>query len=124
MVSDTNQADTSPKKYQLGKKNYSYDEFMNNDILDLMGAKNMSDEEKKAAYQKILDTIEVRVFKRVDDLLEDADIPEFKKILDSKDKDAMSKFLEAKKIDLVSLFVQESFFYKVEMVGLAQNLED
>ena len=95
-----------------------YDEILEKDILDLIGAKGLSDNEKEEIYSKMLDTIMTRVLLKVDSQLTDDDVEEIKKVVEKKDKEAFLKIFKDKGIDIDDIFVQEAALYKVEMVAL------
>lgn len=96
----------------------SYEDILNKDILELMGAKNMPEEEKKNLYTKILETIQNRVIARVADSLTDEDMKKWAEI--KGDKEKATQFLADKGIDLGKLYLQEALIYKTELVNLSQ----
>ncbi len=95
------------------------DQIINGDMLELMGAKNMSPERRAALYNKALDTIYIRILARVDDTLSDAEAQEWKAIVDQGDHARNEAFLRDHKIDLPSLLAQEALIYKLQMVELS-----
>ena len=105
----------SPTKLQ----NYSYDDIINRDILELMGAQNMPEEKKKELYTKIIDTIQNRVITRIADELSEPDLQQWKKLAEEGNKDKMEEFLKSKNIDLKQLMFQEALFYKSELATLS-----
>jgi len=99
---------------------YSIEDIINKDILELMGAKNMSDEEKLKLYKKIADTIYDRVFIKIDNMLSDKDVEDWKKVLDTKDSKQIQEFLQSKNIDFMKMVLEESLIYKTEITSLMQ----
>ena len=99
--------------------NISYDDIINRDILDLMGAQNMPEEKKKELYTKIIETIENRVVSRISGELSENDLEEWKKLADEGNKEKMQTFLKSKNIDLNQLMIQETLFYKSELATLS-----
>ena len=99
--------------------NISYDDIINRDILDLMGAQNMPEKKKKELYIKIIETIENRVVSRISGELSENDLEEWKKLADEGNKEKMQTFLKSKNIDLNQLMIQEALFYKSELATLS-----
>lgn len=106
-----------------GDNDVTYEDILNKDILELMGAKDLPEEKRQELYQKMLDTIQNRVIARIADQLPDADMDQFKQIADTGDQQKMSDFLKEKDIDLAKLMLQEALIYKTEMVNLAKPLK-
>lgn len=102
----------------------SFDDILNKDILELMGAQDLPDEKKQELYQKMLDTIQNRVIADIADQLKDEEMDAFKQIVDTGDRQKMSDFLKEKDIDLAKLMLQEALVYKTEMANLAQPLKN
>lgn len=98
--------------------NKDVDDIINKDILEILGASNMSDEEKLNLYKKISDTIENRVFVRIDDKLTDVDVEEWKKVLDTADTKQIQTFLQSKNIDFMKMLIEEALIYKTEIATL------
>ena len=105
----------------MNSQQYTADEIMDKDILDLMGAQNMTPEEKEELYQKMIETIEMRVLARVDDQLSDQDVEQIKKAVEEKNKDAFFQVLTAKGIDVDKIYAEEALVYKFEMIELMNN---
>lgn len=97
----------------------SYDDIITKDIFDLMGAKNMSEEDKKNLYTKILETIQNRVVARMADKLTDADTEKWLEVKKTNDKKKMNQFWTSKGIDINKLFLQEALIYKVELAQIS-----
>ncbi|MCL5794805.1 MAG: hypothetical protein M1338_00370 [Patescibacteria group bacterium] len=100
----------------------SVEEFLNKDILELMGAKNMPAEEKGKLIKKMVDSIQMRVIARIDDALKtDANRDSFKKILTTGDNAQINKFLVSQGIDAEKLMLEEAITYKTELVALSKG---
>lgn len=99
----------------------AYEELLKTDIIDLIGGKDFTDEQKDELYNKMLDTISNRVIVKVSEKLPDNDFVELEKILESGDKEKINKFFEDKNIDIKQMFVEEALVYKVEMVTLTSQ---
>lgn len=123
-MADTNTNNNAAKKSDqiLGM---NIDDFLDADILNLLGADNMPPEEKDKIYKKMVDTITNRVILKIDDLLKtDENRNKFKKLLDANDNDKISQFLTSCNIDVKQLIVQETLIYKTELVALAQTVDE
>lgn len=96
-------------------------EFLNTDILKLMGAEKMPPEQQDRIYKKMMDTIHNRVLASLLDSLSDEQYEEFKKILDADDQDALADFAEKTNINLPQLYAEEAVLYKIEMVNLIKS---
>jgi len=110
----------------MSQPSASYEDILNKDILELMGAKDMSEERKKELYTKMLETIQNRVIVKIINQLSDEDAEAFKKLVDSGNKTEMENFLNSREIDLAQLMLAEAMIYKTEMVSLknAANKEE
>jgi len=105
------------------KKKLNPDEVIDGDILDLIGASGMSDEQKDRVYKKMMETIETRVMARVDDLLSDLEATEIKLFIETNDRERFESYLLEKNIDIAKIYAEESLFYKVELVELIKGQE-
>lgn len=94
-------------------------EILEGDILDLIGAKDLSDEKKNDMYVKMGHTIENRVIARIADSLSDEDMERFIDLSTSKPADAV-EILKANEIDVPKYITEESLIYKTELVSLFQ----
>jgi len=126
MELDTNstQSTKSDGLGQSGKVNpivEAYEELLKTDIIDLIGGKNFTEEQREELYKKMLDTIMNRVIVKVSEKLPDDDFAELEKMLEEGDKDKINKFFEDKNIDIKQMFVEEALVYKVEMVTLTSQ---
>jgi len=101
----------------------TYEEIINKDILDLMGAGDMPEEKKKELYTKMLETIQNRVIARVADSIGDEEMPKWEEIVKTRDKAKIEEFLKSKGIDIAGLYLQEALIYKTEMVNLANLMK-
>lgn len=93
-------------------------DILDKDLLDLMGAKNMSDEDKAAMYEKMATTVQDRVMLRIYDALTDKERSEFATIVDSGDAGKTNEFLLGKNLNVPKLLVQEAVLYKLEIMSL------
>lgn len=103
--------------------NWTDQDILNKDILELIGAQNLPDDKKKQLYQKMLETIQNRSITRILDQLSDNDAEEFKTILDSGDQPKADQFLKSKGIDIRQIMLQESIIYKTEMTELSKQIK-
>jgi len=118
---DISNTGSAPKKKSL--PDYTYEDIANKDVLDLLGAQNMPDEQKKEIYRVMIETIESRVIARIDDELSDEDAAKLKEILDKKDKEGFNAFMIEKGIDVTQIYTQETLAYKVELIDLMKSEE-
>ena len=106
---------------QPNTRSISYDDIIDEDILVLMGAKNMPPEEKEKLYSQMIETIQLRVLARVDDQLSDQEAEEIVKIVKSEDKAKFFEFLKGKDINIEKLYAEEALIYKIEMIELVNS---
>lgn len=99
----------------------NYQEVIEKDIFDILGAKNMSDDQKQKIITKALETIQTRAMMRISDKLSEADVSEWKKIIDSKGNTEAAKFLESKGIDVAKILLEEALIYKTELAQLMKK---
>jgi len=99
-------------------------DIIDKDLLELMGAQNMPEEQKAELYQKMSDTVQNRVFARVDDALDEQGKQEFSRLLDEGDSNKINEFLQGKGIDVNKLLVEESLTYKMEMMSLFKKSKE
>jgi len=101
---------------------YSYDDILNKDILELMGAGDLPEEKKQEIYTKMLATIQNRTIARIFDQLSPEDGEKLKQLLDSNNKTEIESFLKSKGVDIAKMMLEEAIIYKSELVGLrSQN---
>lgn len=98
-------------------------EVFEKDILEVLGAKNMPDEEKQKLYQKMTETVQDKVLLRIDSELDEPSREEWIKISSEGDKDKMEEFLRSKNIDVAKMMVEEALIYKLELVTLKKQAE-
>ena len=96
------------------------DEILDQDILKILGAENLPEEEKKELYQTLLGTLENRALIRIDDTLDSNDIEDWKKAIDTGDVAQMQTFLASKGIDFPKLLLSEALLLKTELAEMAQ----
>lgn len=97
------------------------DDFLNQDVFHLLNVKNISQDEKQELLKKMLNTIQIRVIARIDDMLNNQDKQnQFKQVLSLSNKE-INDFFKKENIDIKALLMQETFIYKTELVSLAKN---
>lgn len=96
-------------------------DVLDKDLLELLGAKNMPDEQKQELYLKMAHTVENRVIARIDDKLDDTSREEFVKLIDAGDKAKVEDFLRSKGMDIAKMMVEEALMYKMEITSLAKQ---
>ena len=101
----------------------SYQDILNKDVLELLGASELPTEQKAVMYQKMLGILQNRVIMRIDDLLDEADTEGWKQAVDTGNMQTMQEFLESKAIDFPQLLVEEAVLLKSELVDLASPLQ-
>lgn len=101
-----------------------FEAFIDADILELLGVKNISPEEKEKIFAKMLDTIQNRVIIKIDDRFDEAQRNEFKRLLGEGDNDKINQFFENNNIDIKQLLMLEAINYKTELVALAKNTQN
>ena len=101
-------------------KDFSVGDFIEKDILTLMGAESMSDEEKVELYNKMLETIKSRVIIRVLDSLSEEEYANVKKALSDEDEEKFAQLVLDSGMDLSKIYSEEALLYKMEMVNLMQ----
>lgn len=101
------------------------EEFLDTDILELLGVKNVSGEERDKIYKKMTDTILNRVIARIDDELKtNQHRDEFKKLLKEGDDKKTGEYLHTLGIDVQKMVINEAMIYKTELVSLAKAQEN
>jgi len=101
---------------------YSYEDILNKDILELMGAGDLSDEKKQELYTKMLETIQNRTIARIFDQLSPEDGEKLKQLIDSNNKTEIESFLKSKGVDIAKMMLEEAIIYKSELISLrSQN---
>lgn len=102
---------------------FSYEDVLNKDILELMGAGQLPEDKKIELYQKMVATIQNRVVARITDEIPEADMEEWLKTIDSGDKAKMQEFLKTLSIDLPKLMLEEAIIYKTELTDLSKQVK-
>jgi hypothetical protein len=100
----------------------TFDQVVGGDIFELVGMK-VTDQERNDLATKMLSTIQIRVFDRIDSQLDEAGKEEFKKALESEDKSAINAFFDKQNIDYTALTVEEAAKYKIEFVTYVKMVE-
>lgn len=101
---------------------YTYEDIIKKDILDLMGASDMPEEKKKELYTKMLETIQNRVITKIFDQLTPENAEKLKQLIDKGNKSEIENFLKFQNIDLAKLMLEEALIYKTEMVDLSKKV--
>ena len=99
-------------------------DILDQDLLELMGAKDMPEEKKQELYQKMADTVQNRVIARIDDKLSDTEKQGWMGLVDQNDKAKMAEFLRLKNIDINKLLVEEALIYKTEIMSLSKQSKE
>lgn len=100
----------------------TFDQVVGGDIFELVGMK-VTDQERNDLATKMLSTIQIRVFDRIDSQLDEYGKEEFKKALVSEDKSAINAFFDNQNIDYTALTVEEAAKYKIEFVTYVKMVE-
>lgn len=101
-------------------KSYTLDEVLRGDILELAGFRNLSEEERRKHYQRMLETVMNRVLARVHDSLKPEDRKEFLTMLESgKSEKELLDYLEARGLETNQLMAEETLTYKAEFLKAA-----
>jgi|GEM_PF-2308739 len=120
-VSATAGAAQTPPPSNFFLPGISYDDFIQKDILDLMGAQDMPSEQKAELYESMVATIQDRVILRLLEMMSDDDYAELENSVDVKDATKFGEIIQRNNIDLPQVFAEEALTYKIEMVNLAQG---
>ena len=120
-MEDTNTQNQNSDQNQPQVASFSDEDIFNKDILEAMGAKNMSAEEKKELMQKVMDTIDLRVLARVDDQLSDEEAAKLKELSEKNDRKGFFDLMWSKGIDLNRIYVEEALIYKIQMIDLMNS---
>jgi hypothetical protein len=109
---------------QQKRVKYTADEIIEKDILELMGAKEMPEEQKERIYKSMIETIETRVIAKIDDQLTDEEAKRLKEIVNTGSKEEFDKYMKELDINVDQIYAQEAMIYKMEMVQLMQDKEE
>jgi hypothetical protein len=110
-----------PLQDAIGKP-INYRQVLDADLLELLGAENISQEDRQKVYETAIKTIENRVLARVVDELTDEDLEAWEKIPET-DAEALKRFLDERGIDLAKLYAAEAIQYKAEIASLTHQLK-
>jgi len=99
----------------------NYEDIIEKDILEILGAKNMPEEEKRNLYTKMLETIQKRVMIRINDRLTEEEREEWKKILDDGNREEADKYLLDHGLEVPKLMAEEALILKTELAELAKE---
>lgn len=99
-------------------------EILDKDIIELMGLKDVPDEKKAEIYEKMTQTIQDRVFLRVDEILDVESKQQFAQVLEKGDQAAIKEFLQSKEVNVPQIMMQETMFYKLEIMSLLKTKQD
>lgn len=102
-------------------RQYSPDEIIDIDILELMGVKDMAQDQKDAIYKKMAETIERRVVAKIEDKLSDEDMVKVEAAIGNNDQNAFMQVFIDKGISIEKIYAEETLLYKFEMVQLMNN---
>ena len=92
-------------------------DIIEKDIFVLLKAEKLSDEQKAAILQKLLDEANLRILIKIDEILSESAKAEFKKILSEGDSAKLSAFFVANKIDIAKTFAEIALQLKAEVVA-------
>lgn len=99
------------------------DKILNTDIIDLLGLDKLPDAEKEKARQQISETIENRVFNRLEEEMEKSGKFElYTKALEA-GGETFDNFLAEHKVDINQMFLEEALGYKVQLKSAADLLD-
>lgn len=92
--------------------------IINTDIIELLGLTRLSPEKQEEFRKQVVDTIQNRVMARVDEIIKaKGKAEEFARI---ENEEEIEKFLKDNGIDTEKLFLEESIYYKSQMVVAAK----
>lgn len=96
------------------------DDFVKKDVIDLLGLSELPEEKKIESRDKIIATIQNRVFRRITKELEKkGKLKEFKSTSD----DTVEKFFESNGIDTDKIFVEEALHVKAQLKASADMVD-
>jgi hypothetical protein len=99
------------------------EDILNVSILEILNAQNLSEDEQKTLFEKMLGTIRLRALDAITQKLSAEDLETFKQIADGKPQEELDLFLEGKGMNLQDIMVEETIKYKVEVAELVENLK-
>lgn len=96
-------------------------DLLDKDIFELVGLERISDAKKEELREKIVNTIQARIFRRVADTLEEkGKLGEYDKL---ENEEAVEDFLKKNGIDINQIYVEEALKHKAQLVT-AGNMMD
>jgi len=101
----------------------TYKDIIEKDILELLGAKDMPEEQKRNLYTKMLETIQNRVILKITKDLSEEYLSNWESVFKSKDMNKINEFLKSKNIDFDDLMMKEALAYKIEVIELAKPVK-
>ena len=99
----------------------SYDDIIQKDILELLDLQDLPDDKKQEFYQKLYRTVENRTILRLDNLLTESEIDEWKKFLEAGDREAANSYLKGKDIDIQHMMLEETAVLKAQLVFMLDD---
>jgi len=93
-------------------------DLLDKDLLELIGAQDLSQEKKTALYEQMAETVQNRTIARVYDTLSEEEGKELDALIDAGDPQKVDEYLKSKNMDITALMVQEALIYKTEMTEL------
>ena len=105
-------------------KQFTPDEIIDLDIFNLMGIPNMPQNQKDEILKKMVETIERRVIKKVEDKLSDEDMAKIEAAINSNDQNAFMQTFTDKGISIEKIYAEETLLYKYEMMELMNNTKE
>ena len=109
----------------MGDENkFSIEKILEDDIFEIIGGANLSEEEKQQLLTQMLDTIRLRAIASVDEKLSEEDRNQLGVILDGENSPLkFEQFFKEKNVDIVQTMAEEAAKYKVELATYAQYMQ-
>lgn len=117
----TNQPVTASTNNNAVQDDFPVEDYLNKDILEMMGVEDLPNDKKEEIYNKMMSTIHERVMARVVDSLSEEQFAKLKEILKENSEEKFAQFAEETGIDLPQIYSEEALIYKIEMVNLVKN---
>jgi len=96
------------------------DDFVKKDVLDILGLSNLPEDKKNELREKIVSTIQNRVFRRITKELEaKGKLKDFKSASD----DTIEDFFKTSGIDTDKIFVEEALAFKAQLKASANMVD-
>lgn len=96
-------------------------DVLDKDLLELLDAQGISEEEKTEFYQKMTQTIQNRVIVRIDNRLTDSEREEWLELIDKNDHAQMEAFLKGKNIEVAKWMIEEAIIYKMQLMSIYEQ---